>query len=74
MTNSEATDLSMRMRARADADGLPSTHPLRIAADKFDSATDGFFAKDQTVNVMQFMGHWSRARRAWCDYSGEDLI
>lgn len=53
------TDLSIKMRARADADGLPATHKLREHADKFDAATAGYWATPQTVNTMQFMGAWS---------------
>lgn len=68
------TDLSIKMRARADADGLPATHKLREHADKFDAANAGYWATPQTVNTMQFMGAWSRARRCWCDYSGERLV
>jgi hypothetical protein len=68
------TDLGSKMRARADADGLPSDHDLRVKADAFDEATAGFHASPQTKNVQQFMGAWSRARRSWCDYSGEPLL
>lgn len=66
------TDLSIKMRARADADSLPADHDLRRLADEFDAATVG--TTPQTVNVMLFMGAWARARRCWCDYSGERLV
>jgi len=68
------TDLSDKMRARADADGLPADHPLRTEADAFDAATDGFFGTPQTVLVPKYMGTWARARRVWCEYSGEQLV
>jgi hypothetical protein len=70
----EATGLSIQMRARADADGLPPDHDLRTKAVAFDEATRGFYAEPQTVPVAKFMGAWARARRAWCDYTGEPLL
>lgn len=68
------TQLAKKMLARADADSLPADHALRLNAAAFEQAAAGFFGETQTVNVMQFMGHWARARRAWCDYSGEPLL
>lgn len=68
------TDLSKKMIARADADGLSSDHPMRTKAEAFDKAADGFYASPQTVDVKTFMGHWARARRVWCDYSGDELV
>ncbi|MEN6549435.1 MAG: hypothetical protein ABFE07_25600 [Armatimonadia bacterium] len=68
------TDLSAKMLARADADGLPSDHELRRLATQFDEATAGFYAEPQTVPVQKFMGTWARTRRAWCAYSGESLV
>ena len=70
---SEQTDLSIKIRARADADGLSADHELRAKADAFDAATTGYYSEPQTVAVAQFMGAWARARRAWCGYSGEPL-
>ena len=70
----EQTDLSVKMIARADADGLPADHELRVLAGQFDAATDGFYATPQTVTVQGFMGAWARARKAWCAYSGEALV
>lgn len=68
------TTLADRMRARADEDALPADHALRKHADAFDTATRGFYAQPQTVKVAAFVGAWARARRAWCDYTGEPLI
>ena len=70
----ESTELSKKMRERADADALPFMHPLRTRADEFDAATSGYHADPPTKDVKQFMGAWARARRAWCDYTGEELI
>ena len=69
-----STELTRRMVARADADGLPADHELRVKAWAFDQAAVGFCADPQTVPVQSFMGHWARARRCWCDYSGEPLL
>ena len=66
-------DFAIKMRARADADSLPAEHELRIKADAFDLATIGFYADDQTITVQEFIDAWTRARRCWCDYTGEKL-
>ena len=67
------TNIAERMRAlAAQRDDLPDNWDE--LADKVDAATDGFFAKPQTHNVMQFMGCMARARRAWCDATGEPLV
>lgn len=68
------TALSGKMRARADADQLATDHQVRTLADAFDKAADGFYATPQTVTVQQFMAAWTRARRAWCEHSGEPLL
>lgn len=57
-------DLPTKMRARADADGLPADHPLRMRADELDAA--------DAENPRQLLGRWARARRAWSDYTGEE--
>jgi hypothetical protein len=71
---SEKTDLSLRMVARADTDNLPADHALRTLACDFTAAAKGFYSEPQTVNVAQFMRAWTRARRAWCLYTGEPLL
>ena len=68
------TDLAKKMRAKADEDRLPPDHELRVTADAFDITAAGFYASGQTKTVQQFMGTWARARKCWCDYSGEQLI
>ena len=66
------TDLAAAMITRADADGLPDGHDMRSEAAAFDEAAKGFFSLLQTCDVKKFMGCWARARRAWCDYTGND--
>jgi hypothetical protein len=68
------TDLSEKMHARANADGLPAAHELRTRAVIFDAAAQGYYADPQTVPVQAFMSAWAKARRAWCLYSGEPMI
>ena len=41
-------------------------------AQKLEDATRGFY--EQTVTPQQLLGHWARARRRWCDVTGEELI
>ncbi|MGZ8953105.1 MAG: hypothetical protein ACXW0Q_00305 [Methylovulum sp.] len=68
------TDLSDKMIAKADVDKLPSDHDLRTSALAFNEATEGFYGNPQTVDIKKFMGSWARARRTWCDYTGESLM
>jgi hypothetical protein len=68
------TDLPTLMRAKADADGLPADHDLRQKADALETAAAGFYATTQTHTVAQMVGAWARARRTWCDYTGEPLL
>lgn len=70
----DGSSLDEKMIARADADNLPADHQLRTLAVTFKGAAVGFYSDPQTVTVKQFMGCWARARRAWCDYTGEALI
>jgi len=47
---------------------------LKKRAAELDEASAGFYADPQTVDVKKFMGAWARARRLWCDCTGEPLI
>lgn len=69
----DVTDLSDKMRALADR-GHVRADELREKAKAFDDAAAGFYAEPQTVDVKKFMGCWARARRLWCDVSGEPLV
>lgn len=68
------TTLGKRMIEAADKDGLPADHDFRLKAQAFEESVAGFFGEPQTMTVQQFMGHYARAKRAWCDYSGESLV
>ena len=54
-----SAELTRRMVARADADGLPADHELRVKAQAFDQAAVGFYADPQTVPVQSFMGFFT---------------
>jgi hypothetical protein len=43
-------------------------------ADDFEAATTGFYSDSQTVDAKSFLGAWARARRLWCDTTGDPLI
>lgn len=68
------TALSIKMIAYADAQGFPPEHEMRTAAAAFDEATTGFYATPQTCTVKAFFARWAKARRIWCEHTGENLI
>lgn len=70
----DGANLTVAMLARADIDGLPDEHDLRIKANEFNDAAKGFFGEPQICDMKRFLGCWARARRAWCDYTGEALV
>lgn len=59
-------------------DALAATHPrgveLREKADALRVGIAGFYGEPQTVTVQSFMGRWARARKLWCEITGEALI
>jgi hypothetical protein len=67
------TNLSDKMRALADT-GHPRATELREKANEFDKNTAGFYAENQTCDVETFMGSWARARRLWCQCTGDPLV
>lgn len=67
------TELSKRMLALAESGHARATE-LREKADAFDVATAGFYAEPQTHDAKQFMGAYARARRLWCEITGESLV
>lgn len=62
------SELGEKIIARADKDGLPAEHPLRVAAGAFNEAVAS------GAEPRKLLGAWARARRLWCEYSGEPLI
>jgi hypothetical protein len=71
---SSESDLCDRMRARADARGYGADHPLRVRANELDETIKGCYGNPQSKHVRQLLGAWARARKAWCDETGESLI
>lgn len=61
------TPLAIKMRTAADVEGLPADHKLRVLADGLDAATE-------EGNVPRLLSAWAKARKCWCDHSGEELI
>lgn len=73
MNSPPETNLSHRMRtlAKTRTDLPANWHEV---ADAFDAATLGFYSVPQTVEVETFVGCFARARRLWCEATGESLI
>ena len=70
-----STELGKRMRRFAEDNPyrqLPED--WHKTAEAFDNAAAGFFADPQTVSVGKFVGCFARARRMWCDVTGESLV
>jgi hypothetical protein len=70
----EQSELAKSMIERANKDNLPEDHELRIKGIAFTEACHGYFSTPQTVNIAKFMGSWARARKCWCNYTGEPLL
>lgn len=68
------TTLAQQMIARADQDGLPDDHDLRVKAACFEVTAKGYAADPQTKTPKQLLGAWARAKRSWSNYTGEPLI
>ena len=62
------TDLSDKLRTLG-------THEATKAADDFDEAVEKAFSDEGTPeNAKRLLGCWARARRVWCDATGEPLV
>ena len=57
-----------RMRAHPRADEMAAE------ADAFQNAAEGYYAEEQRVGPKTFLGAFARARRKWCDITGEPLV
>lgn len=67
-----ATPFGDQMRALAV--DHPRHDELIQRADEFEAAVAGFYATPQTVDAKRFLGCWARARRIYCDITGEPPI
>lgn len=63
--------LAARMRALADA-GHPRAAELRERATDLDQAVKAASAASPEVRAL--LGAWARARRLWCETTGEPLV
>lgn len=62
-----------KMRSLADS-GHGRAEELRAKADELEQKATGFYSEPQTVEAKSFVGAWARARRLWCDCTGEPLL
>ena len=69
----DKTDLSNKMLELADKDNLPDNHELRTSAIAFNESAEKYFI-DKKYPTKKFLGNYARARRVWCEYTGENLI
>ena len=67
------TELSIRLRQWAKHNPDRAEEALEKAK-AFDEATAGFYGEPQTVSITSFLGSFARARRFWCDVTGESLV
>lgn len=68
------TPLADRMRLLATTPSHPRAAELIEKADALDAATAGYMSDPPTVTVRAFVGAFARARIAWCECTGEDLV
>lgn len=67
------TDLGDKMHALA-ASPHPRAVELIEKAEAFDAATAGYYSDPQTVSAPKFLGCFARARKLWCEITGEPLV
>lgn len=70
------TELAKKMIAIADRDNLPEDHELRVKALEFEEIYRKFFhfnEPDETT-TKQFLGTWTKARKAFAKYTGTDIL
>lgn len=70
---SEKPSLAERMFALADK-GHPRAEEMREKATEFQKAVDGYYSEPPTVEAKSFLGAYARARKLWCEITGEPLV
>jgi hypothetical protein len=63
------TELSKKMHNLADS-GHERAEELREKADFLDTVAN----EKENLSPKKLLGAWARARRLWCDCTGEDLV
>lgn len=66
------TPLAKQMIERADRDGLSEDNAMRRTAQAFDEISVNYAMGKSTPKGL--LGAWARARRCWCNYTGEPLV
>jgi hypothetical protein len=61
-------------KMRALADDHVRGDELRAKADELETKATGYYSDPPTVEAKSFLGAWARARRLWCDCTGDSLI
>jgi hypothetical protein len=74
MSEKQQRDLPERMLALANKNKLSSDHEMREAAEHLKMACKAYFKEEPEISVFKFAGYYARARRLWCEYTGEPLI
>lgn len=78
MNTVDRESLPVKMRRLADvsesAGYAGGARDLRDKAEQLEDAIAGFYGTPQTVKVVAFLGAWARARKLYCDHTGEPLI
>lgn len=69
----ELDGLHGKMRALA-ATGHPRSAELVEKADEFESKAKLFYSNPAHCDVRSFIGAWARARKLWCEITGEPMI
>lgn len=69
-----AESLPDRMRFLASTSQDSEKYLLLEHAYALDEAIEGFYGDPQTVPVAKFVRTWARARKVWCDITGEPLL
>lgn len=73
MPKRAATTLAHKILMRATQDKLKKDHELRLAAEDFDKEAQVFYSNSPDRNVKKFLCAWSKARKLWKAYTGEEL-
>jgi head-tail adaptor len=65
-------DLDERMMVYAEAHGLPVDDPMRTLAESLSIAAS-MLLTGGAVDRIRFLGCWERARKHWCEVTGEGV-
>lgn len=69
-----ATPLSRKLRALATRYDAPYSERLLQLAQDFDEKSAEYAQHHSATTAKRLFGSWARARRAYCDITGERLV